>query len=510
MTTETGYVRGCRWTRHGEGCDREVTERILRELFVLFELSDSVTGDLTVELYETGTAPVTVRTVLNVIGSGVCQKEERARSDETKRAAVHRLFKLQLYVLLREKFVLPPAPWGIMHGVRPTKIVHRWLDSGTDSATVAGRLTQDYAVSAGKAELLAEVATRQRPFLSTTNSRTVSVYVGIPFCLSKCLYCSFPSYVLPAASTLKGFMVALKRDMEAAKAEINRYGFKVQSIYVGGGTPTALPDDLFAAMLGAVRDSFCDADTVEFTVEAGRPDSMTEAKIRTLKNCGVTRVSVNPQTMQERTLKLIGRRHTPEDILSMYAALRQHGSWQINMDVILGLPGETAADVVDTMKKITALEPEDITLHALALKKGSKLKLALDKKSQSAVERAALQTEALKLPTDEETRQMSEVAMDYVRQAGLYPYYLYRQGYMRGNLENIGCARPGAESLYNIQIMEEKQTIIGVGTAAVTKVADPKFCGLKSVFNAKDLLTYIRDIDVYINKRAQLFDDVYG
>ena len=223
---------------------------------------------------------------------------------------------------------------------------------------------------------------------------------------------------------------------------------------------------------------------------------MSPAKIAAMAAHKVTRVSVNPQTMQERTLHLIGRQHTPEQVVTMYHALREAGIPHINMDLILGLPGETAADVADTMAKVVALGPDDITLHALAIKRGSRLKLIMQEKH-------------VDLPGDAETRRMSEVALHAVHEAGLQPYYLYRQGYMSGDLENIGCARPGAEGLYNIQIMEEHQTIIGIGGAAATKVVDPETMVMQSTFNAKDLTTYLREIDTYIAKRDALLARAY-
>ena len=248
-------------------------------------------------------------------------------------------------------------------------------------------------------------------------------------------------------------------------------------------------------MLEMVYNAFYGSSIVEFTVEAGRPDSMTESKLRTMKRLGVTRVSVNPQTMQQKTLKRIGRQHTPEDAVRMFRMLRKAGIPEINMDLILGLPGETAEDVEDTIQKVLALAPDDITLHALALKRGSRLKMNL---------------EDYELPSDAETRRMSEVAMRYIRESGMEPYYLYRQGYMSGQLENIGCCRKGAEGMYNIQIMEEHQTILGMGGAATSKVVDFRAGRLKSTFHAKDLVTYLRDIDYYIEKRNRLLEEVYG
>ena len=418
-------------------------------------------------------------------------------SDETEKAAWHRLVKLNLYRIFRQHFAMPPAPWGILHGVRPTKIVHRWRIEGMSEAAILHRLQTDYEASAEKAQLIVPMAFRQVPFLETSDERTVSIYVGIPFCLTRCLYCSFPSNILPGEKTLRVFMTAFTKDLRAVQAAVRQYGFRVQNIYVGGGTPTSLPDEFFAEMLEMVYNAFYGRETAEFTVEAGRPDSITPGKIETMQRLGVTRVSVNPQTMQQRTLDLIGRRHTPVQVAEMFHALRAAGIPHINMDLILGLPGETAADVKDTVQKVIALAPDDITLHALAIKKGSRLKKIMEKRE-------------IALPSDEEARRESEIALSLVRAAGYAPYYLYRQGYMSGDLENIGCARPGAEGLYNIQIMEEHQNILGIGGAATTKVVDFHRKRMKSSFNAKDLTTYLRDTDIYIEKRARLLAEAYG
>ena len=509
MRTESADFACWHWQRWSfDGSDREVIERILHELMTLFELSPT-DGRLTIRLEEMCSKPITVRTGLKSDGEDFCWRVAQGKEDELDRAAVHRLFKLHLYEMLREKFALKAAPWGILHGVRPTKIAHRWLDNGADGAAVIQRLRDDYGASGAKAKLLTEVALRQRPFLAKVSPRVIGVYVGIPFCLSRCLYCSFPAYVLPPKEQLKKFMKVFRRDLRAAGATVRELGFEVESIYIGGGTPTALPDVLFAETMTLIRENFGGNNLREFTVEAGRPDSMSAAKIAAMKKNGVTRVSVNPQTMQKATLALIGRAHTPEDILTMYANLRAEGGWAINMDVILGLPGETHQDVADTMQKIIALAPDDITLHALALKKGSRLKLALDEKSQSRAELSS-PSGIIALPDDDEMRRMSDVALKLVGEAGFRPYYLYRQGYMRGQLENIGCAKAGAESVYNIQIMEERQTILGVGCAAVTKVVDPVSHRLKSSFNPKDFIIYQRDIDFYVGRRAKLLREVYG
>lgn len=418
-----------------------------------------------------------------------------ARHDEKAMAAVHRLVKLNLYRLFRAHFDMPAAAWGILHGVRPTKIVHRFIETGLSREEIITRLLEDYEVSIEKASYMTDMAFRQRPFLQTSDARTISVYVGIPFCRSRCLYCSFPAYILPKEDQLAAFFSAWDKDLAAAKAEIERYHLKVQNIYIGGGTPTSLSNPDFERMISLVEGAFYGEQTGEFTVEAGRPDTMTREKALSMKKHRVSRVSVNPQTMQQRTLERIGRAHTPEDIIRMFHLLRETGDFSINMDVILGLPGETRADVADTMAKVLSLAPDDVTLHSLALKRGSKLKMHL---------------EEYELPDDAEVQAMFRTAMERVQDAGFLPYYLYRQGYMSGQLENVGCARPSAESMYNMQIMDEHQTILGIGCAATSKIMNFRTKRLKASFNAKDFHTYVRDIDDYIAKRAALLAEAYG
>lgn len=460
---------------------------------------DSVAGETTLPQTERpGQWPVVHTKVSYVARDGQRHQmeiEAVGRGSERFEAGKHRLIKLNLYHLFRQEFDFPEAPWGILHGVRPTKIVHRMLAEGLSRDEVVARLRQDYEASEEKAATIVDMAIRQQPFLARTDEKTISIYVGIPFCLTRCLYCSFPANILPDRGGIDKFMTAFRKDLQGVVDIVADYGFKVQSIYVGGGTPTSLPDMYFREMLELVNQSFRCQDTVEFTVEAGRPDSMSPAKLQAMVDCGVTRVSCNPQTMQPKTLKRIGRNHSPEAIVEMFHDLRQAGIPEINMDLIIGLPGEGVEDIRDTMKQIVALAPDDITLHSLALKRGSRLKMNLHE---------------YELPDDDTCREMFGVAMDYVRQAGLKPYYLYRQGYMRGQMENVGCSRPGAESMYNIQIMEEHQTILGIGGAATSKVVDFRDNRLKSAFNAKDLLTYERDIDIYVAKRRALVEETYG
>lgn len=482
--------------------DKEVIVKIVKEILTLFKVEIGEAADISYEKLEiynaAATSPeVSVKTTLRLQRQGIWQnfeRENQGKPDEKEQASVHRLIKLNLYHIFLEELGMQPAPWGILHGVRPTKIIHRYIDAGMKRQAIVDRLQEEFAVSEQKAEMITTLAFKQRPFLMTSDQQTVSIYIGIPFCLSRCLYCSFPAYVLPGQQALEEFWSVLYKDLTAAAVAVQEYGLKVQSIYIGGGTPTSLPEELFSRLLEETSHLFYRPETVEFTVEAGRPDTISLEKIQTMKKWHVNRVSVNPQTMQARTLQRIGRKHSPEDVVRVFQQFREAGMEQINMDVIVGLPGETAVDMEDTIKKIVALHPDDITLHALALKKGSALKMQLDEFS---------------LPSDEEVQKMFAIALEHVGAAGLEPYYLYRQGYMSGQLENIGCSRSGAESMYNIQIMEEKQTILGIGGAATSKIIYPHEKRLQTSFNAKDLKTYLESVDLYIEKRAALLKEAF-
>ena len=489
----------------------EHTLKLLRELLDLFDIkvlpeaTDADFARLVVENRHFEDSGITVvETILSATDETgnlrQYRREQRGHADEKPRAAYHRLLKLNLYEIFLQEFAMPPAPWGILHGVRPGKIAERFIGAGISAEDIVLRFKTDYAVSDEKAQLLTDIAFRQQKILRTGDERTISIYIGIPFCRSRCLYCSFPSYVLPDEKKLAEFAEIFFRDMAAAAAAVKRHRLTVENVYIGGGTPTSLPEDMFAKLLATTTKLFASDALREFTLEAGRPDTVTTEKIAAMKKFGVTRVSVNPQTMNGATLRRIGRQHTPEDIINMFGELRAAGNFHINMDVILGLPGETATDTADTMSKIAALKPDSITLHALTLKRGSRLKTLLDETPQDAPT----------LPTDEETRRMYETAMRYVNDLGMRPYYLYRQGYMKGDLDNVGCCREGKESRYNIKIMAESQTIIGIGGAAATKVADKKAGRLKSTFNPKDLIIYMRDADAYIKKRDALLAEVYG
>jgi oxygen-independent coproporphyrinogen-3 oxidase len=398
------------------------------------------------------------------------------------------LARLNLYYLLINITGQTPNPWGILSGVRPAKLVHRMLDQGRTLETILKSLKQEFALQPEKAQLVTGVALRQRPFLLRPEelANKVSVYIGIPFCPTRCLYCSFPAYVLPGEEATQAFLTALFADMAAAKEALSRYGLSVQTVYIGGGTPTSLALTDLDALLAQAVTLFA-GEAAEFTVEAGRPDSLDDAKIRLLVDYGVTRVSVNPQTMQQKTLKLIGRMHSVQDIICIFEKIRICNIPVVNMDIIAGLPGECETDMADTLRQIAALKPDNLTVHTLALKRGSRL---------------CESVEAYEAPDAVVTAKMLSLADQTAKNLGMQPYYLYRQKRMAGNLENIGYSLPGKECIYNIQVIEERQTILGIGPSATTKVVQP--CGLTNYYHPKDISTYINTLPDRLQKRNAL------
>ncbi|MEG6585599.1 coproporphyrinogen dehydrogenase HemZ [Dendrosporobacter sp. 1207_IL3150] len=423
-------------------------------------------------------------------------RENSAKLSSDNSAVISRLVKLNILNAMKSLTNYNPSSWGILRGIRPTKVVHRMMDAGLDCEETVNSLKTDYGIERSKAELITDIALRQRPFLlpSDQAKNTVSVYVGIPFCPTKCLYCSFPSYILPGPEKATWFLGALAKEIKAIQYIIKKLNLKVQTVYVGGGTPTSLNSSQFEEMLTYVKNALISSEVCEFTVEAGRPDSLDDDKIAVMRRLGVTRVSVNPQTMQEKTLKLIGRMHTARDIINLFEKIRQAGIPIINMDVIVGLPGENQSMIADTMRKISELQPDNLTIHTLAIKRGSLLKTNIMEHE---------------LPNEEVTQEMLSIATDFAFKMKMVPYYLYRQKYMSGNLENVGYSRPGAECLYNIQIMEERQTILGIGPAATTKIVNTNDWSLESFFNAKDLTTYVSKLDDCINTRFKLLERAF-
>lgn len=396
-------------------------------------------------------------------------------------------FKRFLYTSLQKETGIS-LPWGNLTGIRPTKIAMAMLEQGKEKNEIQLFLEREHLVSSEKAMLSIEIAEREMEILKPVHyEEGYSLYIGIPFCPTTCLYCSFTSFPISLwKARVAEYLSALEKEIEFI-ADIYR-DKTLDTIYIGGGTPTSLSADELDRLFTKIRASFDLSTVQEFTVEAGRADSITEEKLRVLYRHGVTRISVNPQTMKQETLRLIGRQHTVEQVISAFHMARQAGFDNINMDIILGLPGEGEEDVKETIKAIESLAPDSLTVHSLAIKRASKLAQWIMENGISS------------LHNTESTMQIAEQG---ARRMGMAPYYLYRQKNMSGNFENVGYAKDGKYGIYNILIMEEKQTIVACGAGTVTKrvYGDGR---IERCDTVKDVASYIERIDEMIGRKRKL------
>ena len=382
-------------------------------------------------------------------------------------------------------------PWGNLTGIRPTKLSMGMLAEGMDDDAIITQMKSEHAVSDEKARLSLDIAKREKRILDKIHYEDgYSLYIGIPFCPTTCLYCSFTSY--PFAQWRKrvnDYLDALFREIDfVAQA----YQDKVlDTVYIGGGTPTTLEADALDRLLSRMRERFDFQHVTEFTVEAGRADSITRDKLDVLKKHGVTRISVNPQTMKDETLKMIGRQHTVAQVKEAFTLARAAGFDNINMDIILGLPGELEADVQNTVDEIAKLNPDSLTVHSLAIKRASKLSQWIEENGIASLNN---------------TDATMEIAQKGADALGMKPYYLYRQKNMSGNFENVGYAREGKYGIYNILIMEEVQTIVACGAGSISKrvYSDGR---IERCENVKDVALYIGKIDEMIERKRKLFTD---
>ena len=401
-----------------------------------------------------------------------------------------KLARVFTYGLLSKQLGRDISSYGILTGVRPVKLVHRFLDRGYDAGAVLQILQKEYLLEESKARLLLEVALNDRPYLLNKDEaeKLISVYIGIPYCPSRCYYCSFPGAVLKDyESEIAPLMKAMAKEINAMGEYIKENGISVQSIYIGGGTPTVLSEADLTRLFSLLYDKYVSEATAEITVEAGRPDTLSLSKLRTLKMLGVDRVCINPQTMNDSTLKLIGRNHDEKGVVQSVEWARQAGIKKINMDLIVGLPGEDIQENTYTAKKILKLKADNLTVHTLALKRGS---LMAELEGKSRIE------ERLR-----EVQKGVELFSNLFREQGYIPYYMYRQKYMKANMENIAFAMQGSFCLYNIQMIEERQTIIGMGGGAASKFVQTGDWSLSSVHNPKNPKTYCESVEKLIKRK---------
>lgn len=381
-------------------------------------------------------------------------------------------------------------PWGILTGVRPGKLAHKLLDSGLSCDELPQYLERHYLLPHGQAQLLTEICLRQRQLLPAAEKQ-VGIYIGIPFCPTRCSYCSFPSGIVPLEEELQQkFLNFIEQDMLTVVQLLSMYSLNVTAVYIGGGTPTSLSETAFARLIALTARHLLLPGVREFTVEAGRPDCFSAEKLKVMEACGVNRISVNPQTLHDKTLKAIGRSHTVQDFYRSYDLVRHSGIKTVNTDLIIGLPGETADDVRASLDGIRALAPDNLTVHTLTLKKSAPI--------------FGAQFSSL---TAEDAEALVAYGSETAAAMGMLPYYLYRQHYMLGNLANIGYAASGSASLYNIQMMEERHVVLGIGPASATKVPQADGHHLKKLNMPKDIGAYTGNLPQLAHKRSLLFAD---
>lgn len=405
--------------------------------------------------------------------------------DYLDKSSAKNSIKAEAYRLISE-FEGRLLPWGTLTGIRPTKIATEHLENRVSDEDIIRDYEETYLTTKNKGIISLEVAKKEvEIYQNILFEEEYSIYIGIPFCPSTCLYCSFTSYPIGLyRDKVEAYIEALKKEFIYVA---NKYKNKrLTTIYVGGGTPSSLSAAELDKLITYITTIFDITSLREFTVEAGRPDSITREKLQVLKRHGVNRISINPQTMKNDTLKLIGRGHSSEDTISAFTLARELGFTNINMDIIIGLPGEDIEDIRYTLEEITILAPDSLTVHSLAIKRAANLNIKMEE-YRSLIKGS--------------TNEMIDLVDSYARKLNLEPYYLYRQKNIPGNLENIGYSTKGKECLYNILIMEEKMDIIAMGAGASTKLVYPQENRIERVENVKNVDDYINRIDEMIHRK---------
>ena len=401
-----------------------------------------------------------------------------------------RHIKLAVFSLLRKLYPDVETPWGSLTGIRPTKLFRELAaEDGLDGAR--GQFLQVFDVSPEKTALAEEICRVQQPIIGGVRENDIDIYIGIPFCKTRCLYCSFASEVLRGGALLNDYLAALKTDIAAGAALVRETGRNVRAMYVGGGTPTVLSAEQLRDLLAFAFSAYGGFGS-ECTVEAGRPDTIDREKLIVLRDLGVRRISINPQTMNDETLVRVGRAHTVQETVDAFMLAREVGFDCINMDVIAGLPGEGPDDKAHTYAEIGKLGPDNLTVHALAIKRSSRLKAQLD---------------AYPLPSAEDAARMIELGRALSDALAMRPYYLYRQKYMRGNLENVGYARTGTECVYNVDMMEETASILSHGAGAMTKRVFGGESRIERLPAPKDVPTYMGKLPKLLEDKRRFFAD---
>lgn len=389
-------------------------------------------------------------------------------------------------------------PWGILVGIRPSKIALKYLEEGKSNEEIIDIFSKKHLASREKAELCIEIAKAEENFVNTKENK-IAIYVGMAFCPTRCFYCSFAANpIMGNKKKVSPYLEALTKEIRAMSSYVKERNLEIESVYFGGGTPTAVNNEEFHNIMTEVYNAFVkDTNLAEFTVECGRPDSITREKLQTMKDMKVTRISINPQTMNDETLNMIGRGHDSASVIEKYNMAREMGFDDINMDMIIGLPGEGIKEVRHTKNEILKLRPDSVTVHGLSLKRASIL-----------YENFVLK-KGIQVKKQDELSEMYEESRKLAKELNLSPYYMYRQKNMVGNMENLGYAKKGKECIYNIEMIEDKQSIIALGADAVTKVVFLENNRIERFGNAKDIKEYVDRIDEMIEGKIKLLDTLY-
>ena len=459
--------------------------RSVNDMAALFAFYPAAVGEYQLQLRYSG------RLVQAVLRSPTaCFTSRELLVEEEVSGEISRCVKLAVLEVLKQQSGLQlQLPWGILTGVRPGKLAHKLVDGGVSFTDLPSYLQKRYLLPLEQGQLLSSICQLQKQ-LVPDQEQEAGIYIGVPFCPTKCTYCSFPSGIVPKdEESQQNFLNFIEQDIKNVVELLSMYSLNVTSLYIGGGTPTSLSETAFARLL-QLADKYLHLPSIkEFTVEAGRPDCFTTGKLAAMEAVGVNRMSVNPQTLHDKTLQVIGRRHTVDDFYRAYEQAQASSIPVINTDLIIGLPGEREEDILYSLERTAQLAPQNLTVHTLTLKKD-----------------AALFGSQPGLPPESASKMVLQ-GMQIAGSMGMRPYYLYRQHYMLGHLANIGYALPGTESIYNVQMMEERHTVIGIGPSSATKVPQADGHHLRKLNMPKNIFTYTSNLQQLAEKRRLLFEE---
>lgn len=468
--------------------DRYAVEQLQLALFPdepMEPVDAPFSGDGAVSALHVGKTWLTATAELTLHGK-TARASRRLRADRADVPSRRRLLQNAYYDAAMQ--LRDPPEWGSLSGVRPTKLTTRCLLDGGTAADADRLLRERYHVSPARRRLCVEASLATAEAVKRLEPNDVSVYIGIPFCPTRCIYCSFVSASTEkTAALLPQYLDALIRELETVGRLLAASGRRVRTLYIGGGTPTTLSTPQLQRLMDAIRTHFDLSGLIEYTVEGGRPDTLDCEKLRAIRAGGCDRISINPQTMNDAVLRAVGRRHTAAQTVETFEAARRAGFDGINMDLIAGLPGDTPESFAASLDAVLALAPSNVTVHTLALKRGAELAMR-----------------QLTLPSAEDVRQMLQYAERALRERGYAPYYLYRQKYMSGSFENVGWCKPGYAGLYNIYMMEELHSILSLGGGAMTKINLPDGT-LERFHNPKFPQQYLARLDDVLAQKAQAF-----